>query len=206
MPTPERAPDQLCNEDLLAILLRSKRNAAEIAEHFSLVDLSDSARGELGISEVAYSRLMAAIELGRRVAEAKRSDVEPTKLCSTDATIEFFRVRFARLITDGKREEFHVVTLDTKNQFINSHCVSAGTLDASLVHPREVFRPAIKDVASSIILAHNHPSGDPKPSKEDFEITERLKEVGKLIGIEVLDHIVMGKYGVVSVKAWSANA
>ena len=148
---------------------------------------------------------MAAIELGRRVAEAKRSDVEPTKLCSTEAAIEFFRVRFARLITDGKREELHVVTLGTKNQFINSHCVSAGTLDASLVHPREVFRPAIKDVASSIILGHNHPSGDPSPSKEDFAVTRRLKEAGDLIGIAVLDHIIMGRYGVVSLKACNAT-
>ena len=105
-----------------------------------------------------------------------------------------------RLITDAHREEFHIVCLDTKNQVIDCHQISVGTLDASLVHPREVFRPAIKDAASSIILLHNHPSGDPTPSREDHAVTRRLEEAGGIVGIDVLDHIVLGAFRSVSIR------
>ena len=88
------------------------------------------------------------------------------------------------------------MTLDTKNQVLTSHHTTTGTLDASLVHPREVFQPAIKNAASSILLAHNHPSGDPTPSREDIAVTRRLAEVG----IDVLDHIVLGKGRCVSIQ------
>lgn len=90
------------------------------------------------------------------------------------------------------QEEFLIVTLDTKNRVRRVVRITRGTLNASLVHPREVFRPAIADAASAILLIHNHPSGDPTPSREDFAVTDRLTEVGKLIGITVLDHIVVG--------------
>ena len=83
---------------------------------------------------------------------------------------------------------------------IATHQITVGTLDASLVHPREVFRSAIKDAASSIILAHNHPSGDATPSREDRAVTDRLTDAGKLIGIDVLDHIVMGSESIVSIR------
>ena len=98
---------------------------------------------------------------------------------------------FAPLLSKRPQEEFWVVTLSTKNKVIGLHHITTGTLDASLVHPREVFRAAILDSSSSIILVHNHPSGDPTPSREDRAVTTRLTEVGKLIGIEVLDHIVL---------------
>ena len=97
-------------------------------------------------------------------------------------------------------EEFHIVCLDTKNKIIATHQISVGTLDASLVHPREVFRPAIKDSASSILLVHNHPSGDPTPSQEDLSVTDRLEESGVTLGIQVLDHIVLGTSGGVSIR------
>jgi DNA repair protein RadC len=93
--------------------------------------------------------------------------------------------------------------LDTKNQVIDTHQITIGTLDASLVHPREVFRAAIKDAASSIILVHNHPSGDPTPSKQDVAVTQRLTQTGELIGIDVLDHIVLGKERSVSVQEFA---
>ena len=92
------------------------------------------------------------------------------------------------------------MTLDTKNQVIDTHQITVGTLDASLVHPREVFRPAIKDAASSIILLHNHPSGDPTPSPEDHAVTRRLESSGKTLGIDVLDHIVLGRNSAVSIR------
>ena len=90
------------------------------------------------------------------------------------------------------REHFVVLLLDTQNQIIGIHTVTVGTLDASLVHPREVFKPAILANASSVLLAHNHPSGDPTPSAEDRSITRQLRSAGELIGIDVLDHVVVG--------------
>ncbi|MFK7768576.1 MAG: RadC family protein [Mariniblastus sp.] len=141
----------------------------------------------------AYERLLASIEIGRRIQEAKAGYRKAIKKISGSASaIEFCGQHFKRLILDALQEEFHIVTLDTKNQIIDSHQITVGTLDASLVHPREVFRPAIKDAASSILLAHNHPSGDATPSREDLAVTKRLEEVGKNIGIDVLDHIVLG--------------
>lgn len=90
------------------------------------------------------------------------------------------------------QEHFCILTLDTKHHPINFHHITMGTLDASLVHPREVFKPAILDSAAAIILTHNHPSGDPTPSREDYAVTKRLKDAGDIVGIKVLDHIVVG--------------
>ena len=99
-----------------------------------------------------------------------------------------FRERFEK--TD--REEFLVLLLDGKNKFLGFNVVSIGNLTGSLTHPREVYKPAILGNAASIILLHNHPSGDPIPSQEDIEITRRLREVGEIIGIKVLDHVIVG--------------
>jgi DNA repair protein RadC len=90
------------------------------------------------------------------------------------------------------REHFVILLLNAKNKVIGIHTVSIGTLNASLVHPREVFKPAILANAYSVVIAHNHPSGDPTPSREDYEVTKRLIDAGKLLGVEVLDHIVIG--------------
>ena len=144
---------------------------------------------------------MAGIELGRRVAEAKGGGVSNVRrITGSRDAIEFCSSHFSRLVSDGHREEFHIVCLDTKNQVITTHMISVGTLDASLVHPREVFRPAIKDSAASVILVHNHPSGDPTPSHEDRIVTKRLEEAGKTLGIDVLDHIVLGDSGGASIR------
>lgn len=183
------------NEELLALVLRSQvervagKNVSEIAQ---------ASRHELSLTTIAYDRLMAGIELGKRIAESKAEYSE--KITSTHEAIAFCKSHFARLIAEGLQEEFHIVTLDTKHRMINSHQITVGTLDASLVHPREVFRPAIKDASSAILLAHNHPSGDPTPSKEDRQVTEQLTEAGKLIGISVLDHIVLAKENCVSIR------
>ncbi len=93
------------------------------------------------------------------------------------------------------REVFSALLLDAKNRLVRAVTVSVGTLTASLVHPREVFKAAIRHSAASIILVHNHPSGDPTPSREDIEVTERLVEVGKVLGIELLDHVILGSNG-----------
>lgn len=103
-------------------------------------------------------------------------------------------------IGNKKKEHFMIVCLDSRNRVIKDASVSVGTLNASLVHPREAFSEAINANAASVIFAHNHPSGDPEPSEDDLAITKRLTEAGKLLGIEVLDHIIVTKSGFLSFK------
>ncbi len=209
----ENGVENLTLSDLLAILIRSGRpgeSAVEagkkVARTFSdrLQDLPHAARGELkqisvAVEKTAFCQIMAGIVLGRRIADTL--DAAPAdKITSTASAIAYCRRRFRRLITDGRQEEFHIATLDTKNQVITTHQITVGTLDASLVHPREVFRPAIKDAAASVILVHNHPSGDPTPSKEDLAVTRRLEAAGDVVGIQVLDHIVLGNSAAVSIS------
>ncbi len=186
-------------EELLSIVLRSKEKAANLSER-NLRRLVDGTRTELGLSSGEYSMLKAGIELGRRVSEAREHYNKPKQLKSPSAAIEFCRIHFARLIADAVQEEFHVITLNSRSTVIGTYQVTVGTLDASLVHPREIFKPAIKDHATSIVLAHNHPSGDPEPSREDIAVTTRITEVGQVIGISVLDHIVLGRKGCVSIR------
>ena len=187
-------------ESLLADILGSEKRAAEIAEKYSLQELAAVTQTQLSMRDKMYARLVAAIELGRRVGEAKANYRTIAKICGSSDAIEFCRKQFSRLITDGLQEEFHIVTLDTKNQVLHPHLITIGTLDASLVHPREVFRPAIQDSASSIIAVHNHPSGDPTPSREDISVDQRLVESGKTLGIDVLDSIIVARDGCVSLR------
>ena len=200
------------NVDLIADVLsdrfgtrRSKEIAVTVAAEFSLEQLPDRVR-ELQqrlptVDQADYRRLLAAIELGRRVAEAKRKATAlGIAITSSSIAIDFCMKHFERLATDATQEEFHIITLNTKNRFLNAHQITVGTLDASLVHPREVFRPAIQDAAASIIAVHNHPSGDPTPSREDFAVTDRLEAAGKTLGINVLDHIVVARAGGLSIR------
>ena len=193
MPNKPEDFSQLSDEQLLVTLLRSDKKASEILMQMSIERIVEAHRFELGLTPKAYDRLQASIELGRRINESRMQYQTTTKIKSSADAIEYCRNHFRRLITDGLQEEFHIITLNTKNHVLRSHRITVGTLDASLVHPREVFRPAIKDSASSIILSHNHPSGDPTPSREDIDVTRRLTDCGNTIGIDVLDHIVLGK-------------
>lgn len=200
--------------ELFAILVRSGRkgeSAVQAGERLAaefgvkLDRLPDATASELkevsrACGPTAYCQIMAGIELGRRIADAKGGANNVRRISGSRDAIDFCRSQFARLVSDGHREEFHIVCLDTKNQVINTHQISVGTLNASLVHPREVFKPAIKDSAASVILFHNHPSGDPTPSREDRMVTERLEEAGKTLGIDVLDHIVLGSNGGLSIR------
>ncbi len=206
--------ENLKTSELIAILVRSGRpgesavTAGEkVAREFDgrVADLPLAGRAELksissAVEKTAFCQIMAGIELGRRVAEQSDSR-KISSISGSDDAIRFCLDNFSRLISDARQEEFHIVTLNTKNQVIDTHQITVGTLDASLVHPREVFRAAIKDAASSIILVHNHPSGDPTPSREDHAVTDRLTETGKTIGIDVLDHIVLGKGRAVSIRS-----
>lgn len=147
-----------------------------------------------GIGLAKGVQLKAALELGRRLARSTAT--RETVRSPQDAGI---------LLMDSMRyleqEQFRVVLLNTKNHVIGIEVVSVGGQNASVVHPREVFKEAVRRGASSIILAHNHPSGDPSPSPEDLRVTERLKEAGQLLGIEVLDHLIVGYDRYVSFRA-----
>jgi DNA repair protein RadC len=138
-----------------------------------------------GIGPVKATQIKAAIELGRRLACATAS--RPAVRTPADV---------AGLVMEGMRyldkEHFQVVLLNTKNQVLGVELVSVGGLSSSLVHPREIFKVALRRSAAAIILVHNHPSGDPEPSPEDIGVTGRLVEAGRLLGIEVLDHVVIG--------------
>jgi DNA repair protein RadC len=208
----ESGTERLTVSDLFAILIRSgtsKESAVQagqrLAKHFdgrleTIVGMSKQELSDLSqaVNVSAYCSIMAGIELGRRIELLNTSKQVRPKINSTTAAVEFCAQHFARLANDAKQEEFHIVTLDTKLQVIHSHQVTVGTLDASLVHPREVFRQAIRDAASSILLVHNHPSGDPTPSRQDRDVTERLRNAGELLGVQVIDHVIVAKGQAVS--------
>jgi DNA repair protein RadC len=207
--------------ELLAILIRVGREgesalqageaiAARYAE--TLEQMADAGRGELhdiskAIAVTAYCQIMAGIELGRRVERAVRAkhEQEPIRIRSSADALAFCRRRFGQLAAEAKQEHFQVVCLDTKHQVINVHTISVGLLNQSLVAPREVFRPAIRDAANAVILSHNHPSGDPTPSREDIAITRRLEEAAQMIGISLLDHIIVARHGCISLREYEGG-
>lgn len=121
---------------------------------------------------------------------------ENRKIGSPKDAVELLR----KFLDGADREQFITCCLDTKNQPTSINVVSVGTINSSLVHPREVFKTSILGNSASIIVAHNHPSGDPSPSREDIDITQRLKEVGKIIGIDLIDHVIIGENRYVSLK------
>jgi len=133
------------------------------------------------------AQLKACFELARRLGQDKWKVGEPLR--SSEDVFRHFRKEFE----SEKREIFYVVLLTNKNRKIREVKVSEGSLTASLVHPREVYNPVIRESAAAVIFVHNHPSGDPAPSPEDLEITRRLKEVGEVMGVRVLDHVVIGR-------------
>lgn len=149
--------------------------------------------GTAGVGEAKASVLLAAAELGKRLVS--ESPPKRTIISGPKDVYELLRGRLAHL----DRERFVVLLLNTKNAVIESHTVSIGTLSSALVHPREIFKPAIQASAASIILVHNHPSSHLEPSREDREVTRRIVEVGETIGIEVLDHLIIGD-GFLSLK------
>jgi len=156
----------------------------------SIKDLSEI-KG-LGVAKIA--QLKAAFELGKRIMGESSGD---NPLFSSSLSVYSY---FAPRLKNHKKEVFLSVLLDTKNRFIREVRVSEGTLTNSLIHPREAFREAIRESAASVIFAHNHPSGDPAPSRDDIAVTERLKSAGDIIGIAVLDHVIIGDGRYVSLK------
>ena len=158
-----------------------------------LVELSrfevDALVHELGLERRGAERLAAAFELGRRVEHAAL----PARPALTSA--ERVHALLAPELRGLERETFVLLLLDGKHRLRRREIVSVGTLTSSLVHPREVYRAAVRESAAAIVCAHNHPSGDPEPSPEDLEVTRRLAECGRLLGIPLLDHVILGSAG-----------
>lgn len=192
-------PGALSVRELLAILIGSGtqgRSAVSIAGELlgesngSLRRLAASTPGELvrirGIGRAVAARLSAALELGRRLA--REEPEERPRIRGPGDVYE----RCAPSLRDSAQEEFRVLLLNAQHAVLREILVTRGTLDASIVHPREVFKAAVIENAAAIILVHNHPSGDPFPSPEDRSITRQLAEAGRMMGIPVLDHIVIG--------------
>lgn len=188
----------LQTHELIAILLRTgtkRRSALTLAQE--LLQRFDGINGVVAasVSELAQvpgiglakaAQLAAAMELSRRATLAQLHDRPQIR------GPEDIYALLSDALRQEKREHFVAVLMDTKNKVLKTETISIGTLDSSLVHPREVFRAAIREGAACMIVAHNHPSGDPTPSPEDIQVTKRLQEVGKLVGIELLDHIIVG--------------
>jgi DNA repair protein RadC len=196
----------LSNAELLAILLRTgtySESAVRLAQKVlieagSLRNLVDMSTDQLmtikGIGSAKAMQIKASVELGRRLARTSLSD---TVTIRSPQDVSDYLAEDLRYL---QKEHFVCLFLNTKNHVIAQETLSMGSLNASIVHPREVFRAAIKRSSASIICVHNHPSGDPTPSPEDIQMTARLVEAGQIIGIEVLDHIILGDQNFVSLK------
>ncbi len=158
----------------------------------SLLDLDSMTLRELrghGLTAAQAGRVKAAFELGRQLLEAESCVHENSPLFSTPE--EAYRYMRPRYVNEY-REHFDVLLMTNRNRLIRRHRVSTGSLTSSVVHPREVFHPVVRESAAGVIFVHNHPSGDPSPSREDVDITHRLRQVGEVLGIRIHDHIVCG--------------
>ncbi|TDL35471.1 JAB domain-containing protein [Jeotgalibacillus sp. S-D1] len=201
-----QGPHSLSNQELIAILLRTgskKESVLNLSNRLlhqfeGLRLLKEASLEEImsinGIGEAKAVQIMAAIEMGRRIANLTFNDRYVIRSPEDGANFLMNEMRFLQ------QEHFVCLYLNTKNQVIHQQTVFIGSLNASIVHPREVFKEAFRRSAASIVCAHNHPSGDPSPSKEDIDVTRRLVECGKMIGIDILDHLIIGEKKYVSLK------
>ena len=190
-------PRVLSNSELLAIILRTgtkEENVLSLAnrllkEH-DLKALTQTSVKELekilGIGETKACQIVATFELNKRLGAYYEKEKPVIKTAKDVADLFMERLR------NLKREYFRVVLLTSRNKLINYQTISLGSLEEGIARPKEIFKPAIKDSASKIFLVHNHPSGDPTPSEADKQLTERLIEVGELLEIDVLDHVIIG--------------
>jgi DNA repair protein RadC len=201
-----KGAESLTNQELIAILIQTgskDESALDVANrllhHFNgLRILKDSTLDELkaikGIGTAKGLQLLAALELGKRVSKLAFKERYAIRSPEDAAKYLMDEMRFL------SQEHFICLYLNTKNIVMHKQTIFIGSLNASIVHPREVYKEAIKRSAASVICLHNHPSGDPSPSREDVEVTRRLAESGKIIGIDLLDHIIIGENKFVSLK------
>jgi DNA repair protein RadC len=199
-------PESMASSELIAIILGSGMKgksvltlAKEIIGHFgSLSKIADATVEELcqikGMGKAKAVQLKAAFSLGMKAARS----LKPSKYRIDSPENAYQLVR--EELENEKREVFLVILLDTKAYHIRHDVVSIGSLSNTLVHPREVFYPAVRHKAASLLLTHNHPSGDPTPSSKDIAITKKLISVGEIMGIRVNDHIIIGKQSYISLR------
>ncbi|WP_035856037.1 MULTISPECIES: DNA repair protein RadC [Jeotgalicoccus] len=202
-------PDKLTNQELLAILIATGNKnesslslAAKILKDLpSIRELRELTYEELtsikGIGKVKAITILSFIELAIRMHTHSREEEKFIRSPKDVSDILMEKVRFYN------QEHFIVLFLTTKNMVIEEKTLFIGSLNSSIVHPREIFREAVKRSAAAFICVHNHPSGDPTPSKEDIEVTKRLKDCGDLIGVDFLDHIIIGDGKYISLKEMS---
>lgn len=216
LPTEERprekllyqGKESLSNGELLAILLRSgtrEKSALELAgEIISMTEdgilyLEECSPEELaavkGIGTAKACQILAAVELGKRVSTCPRRQKSVIGSPGDIVRLVMEKMRYY------KKEHFCVMLLDTKGKIIEETEVSVGDLNSAMIHPREVFIQAIRRSAAAVVLIHNHPSGDPSPSREDIETTHRLMESAMILGINILDHIIIGDGVYTSMKS-----
>ena len=189
----------LTDAELIAILLRTgtaEKSAIDIASEMTAdgglykrlagITRLNELTNIKGLGQAKAATVLAALEIGRRIASAK--PIEKIHLSCPQDVADFLmpRLRYA------SKEQFVVILLNNKNKVIGTEVVSEGSLSSSIVHPREVYAPAILHHAAAIMVAHNHPSGDPKPSFEDEEVTRMLSRSGKVLGIPMIDHVIIG--------------
>ena len=180
------------NESVLTVASRVLLNFEKLhnLKHATLEEITDIK----GIGEAKAVLLLAAIELGRRLAS---KDVEER---FTIRSPEDAATYLMQDMTSLQQEHFVCLFLNVKNQVLHKQTIFVGSLNASIVHPREIFREAVKRSAASLICAHNHPSGVPTPSPEDIDVTNRLYEAGKIVGVDLLDHVIIGDHQFISMK------
>ena len=195
-------PERLSDSELLAILLGTGSKGINVVELSNKILKKFSGDGlaktnvkklknTFGLGSAKACEIVACFELGRRLLQNKQSTLilEPK-----DVWEELKDIR------DNKKEHFVIFFLDARNQEIKREVISVGSLNANLVHPREVFEPAVRHLAAQVIIAHNHPAGDPSPSQEDLELTKQLVDAGKILGIEMKDHVIVSKTNFFSFK------
>lgn len=199
-------PESLSDAELLALILRTGDHAAGLSaidmgrelirEFGDLRNLSRASVSEIcrikGTGPAKASSIKAALELANRCSSHNLASGE--RYTSPAQVFQHYHHRFR----DRRKEYVLALLLDGKNRIIREVRISEGSLNQSIVHPREVFNPAVRDSAAALILVHNHPTGDPAPSREDLELTRRLKEAGELMGIRLLDHVIIGDGSYVS--------
>ncbi|EOR21380.1 MULTISPECIES: DNA repair protein RadC [Clostridium] len=200
-------PEVLSNAELLAVILRTGTRGENVislstrilSEFDGLSGLLETDINEItnikGIKNIKASQILAMGELFKRISSLNLLK----KNINISSPSDISKLLMNEMV-GLKQEILKLIMLDTKNNIIGIKDVFKGSLNTSIVHPREIFKEALKKSSSSIIICHNHPSGDPTPSKEDINITIRLKECSKIMGIDLLDHLIIGKYKFVSLK------
>lgn len=201
-----KGPAAMSNAELVAILLRtgtSRDSAVRLAEQLLVKHGGLAGLGGIGPQEISRTKgigaakavtLLAAVELGKRLAAVAPGERPVIRSPQDAADLLMPKLRYE------SKEKFVVLLLSTKNHVLATPIISVGTLNASIVHPRELFREAINYNAAAVILAHNHPSGDPTPSQEDIALSRKMVEAGQLLDIAVLDHVIIGDGKYVSLK------